>query len=69
MGGPEKPDPSKPWCPKCIGHTPFEKRECRHADAPHIVFIANTAMEQKCTCRIQWHLEKLSVVMPELPAC
>ena len=34
MGEPEKPDPSKPWCPKCIGHTPFEKRESRHADAP-----------------------------------
>lgn len=29
MDEPEKPDPSKPWCPKCIGHTPFEKKEYR----------------------------------------
>ena len=23
----EKPDPSKPWCPKCIGHTPFQTKK------------------------------------------
>ena len=53
----EKPDPSKPWYPKCIGHTPFKKKEnkkpghgtdysfwCRHCNGTKMYLPVNMAL-------------------------